>query len=173
MCECGVSTELDERLCHDFGGDGEGSIVGEFAVVECGEEDIAWVTDDVDCFACVVEFGVLVGELVVCFDVGWSLWVEVGWHFAMDVLDFCGDICGVFGWAVDCGVEHEAEPGVAALWVGCDPDCAHGSCLGFMWGCTIASRGYGMRLGLCWCRGADRRVGRRVFGRGGFGVGIG
>ena len=151
MYEGGVSTELDEGFCQDLGGDWEGSIVCEFAVVECGEEDIARVADDVDSFECVVEFGVLVGELEVCFDVGWAVGIEIGGHSSVDVLDFGGDIGGVLWWAVDCGVEHEAEPGVAALWVGCDPDCAHGSCLGFMWGCTIASRGYGMRLRPCGC----------------------
>lgn len=116
-----IALEFDECFGVVFFGDCPGAFSCEFAVVECGEEDIARVADDVDCFLGAIEQGVLVGEFEVCFDEVGALCVEVGGHFPVDVLDLCGDISGAFRRAIDGGVEHEAEPGVAALWVGGEP----------------------------------------------------
>lgn len=90
---------------------------GKFVIVEGTQEHISGIADDVDCPACFVELRVLIGEFKVCFDVDRPIGIEVCGHFSVEILDFGRDIPGFLGRAVERGVEHEAEPGVAALGI--------------------------------------------------------
>ena len=113
----GVAACFDEAADVAALGEGAGALAGELAVVECAEDDIARVSDDVDGAGGFAQSRVLVGELEVGLhelEIGWG---ELPGDLAVDVGDALGDLDGFGGRAEHVGVEHEAEPGVAGLWV--------------------------------------------------------